>query len=848
MSELDNLDDEIGEHIELETADNIARGMNRDEARFAALRKFGNISQIKEDTRAVWTWTWLDSLVQDIRYALWGFVKAPAFALTVVGTIGLALGLNTTLFTIFNAYVLKPFAVRDPYSLYRFNWSAKSEDYHPLQPAEFDDFRRSRNAFAEVMGSSILMTRANGYPIMGEQVSGNYFQMLGAGIAQGRALLPGDIDAAVISDTAWKGKFASAPDVIGSRIYMLGGAYEIVGIARPEFGGMSPMLADVWIPLIRSGPEAPQRVNVIGRLRDGASLRQAEAELLAWAKQETESRDEPKRATGVILESAATSIHATPQMLAMFSPILAAFGLVLVIACANVANMMLARAMARQREIGVRLSLGAGRVRLIRQLLTESLMLALPAALAGLVISVASLRLTERLMFATAPQAWLQLVHLFKMETDYRVFLFILMAAAVSTLLFGLAPAVQATRPGLYYATRGDFSADVRPARLRNALVIAQVAVCVLLLICSGVLLRSSNKIQQSDVRMSTAGVIDIRFRADQTDPKVAERLRREPGVELAAAVSRAPLFGQLWQLPIAARESTSSKLSGYNFVSPEYFGIYKIPILRGRNFTLDESRSEAAVTIVSEKTAAQFWPGGDAIGQTIRIAPDAKADAWMKLPGYRSAVVVGIARDVMSGGPYLGIDPTCFYFPTGAQGAKNQSLVLRVNKDSDAFRRKLEIAIAEVSTTSIALMIPAEQAVEVQVYPFKASSWIATFLGGLALVLTLSGIYGVLAYLVSQRTKEIGIRIAMGASAAGVVRLVLAQSMKLAMVGISIGVVFALGVSRLFASELELVNTFDLSAYTGGILTALLAAIAAGYFPSRRAAAVDPIAALRCD
>ena len=276
-----------------------------------------------------------------------------------------------------------------------------------------------------------------------------------------------------------------------------------------------------------------------------------------------------------------------------------AFLLVLVIACANVANMMLARGMARQREIGVRLSLGAGRFRLVRQLLTESaLLLALPAAIAGLIISRALLRYTQEILYATAPASYMQMFHVLPLAPDSRVFLFILATATAATLFFGLAPALQATRPGVMFAVRGDFGGDVRPARLRNAMVVSQVTVCVFLLICSGILLRAGRKIQQTDVRLSTERVLDVYVRTDSR-AKVAAQLALEPWVESVATVWRAPLMGPLRMIPVAAGNSTSLIGAGYNFVSPEYFSVYGVPIVRGRIFISDESRSDAAVAIV---------------------------------------------------------------------------------------------------------------------------------------------------------------------------------------------------------------------------------------------------------
>jgi len=842
-----DLREELRFHIEERIEENIASGMLPEEARRDAESRFGNATLLKESTRETEILVWLESLMQDVRYAIRSFRRAPAFALTVIGTIGLALGLNTTLFTIFNAYVLRPLAVRDPYSLYQFNWFTKDGEFHPLKPAEFEALRRENPVFSDVLASAGTVTRAAGRHLLVSQVSTNAFAMLGIDASIGRPLLPGDSGVLVLSDTAWRNKFGSDPQIVGTKLEILGGSFEIVGVARPEFTGLSDSPPDLWIPLLPSGPEAAKWLMVVGRLKPNVTPQQAKAALAVWARQATADLPELDRANTVRLESAATSIHWNRKMIAVFAPLLVAFGLVLIIACANVANMMLARAMARQREIGVRLSLGAGRFRLVRQLLTESFLLAIPAALAGLVISQATIGFTQDLLVRTAPPFLVELLHMVKLAPDFRVFLFILAAAAASTLLSGLVPAIQATRADLIYAARGDFSADIHPARLRNALVVSQVMVCVLLLICSGILLRASRKLQASDVRLVTDGVLEIRTYGNLYE-KVVDRLNQEPWIESAGTAWRVPLFGPLRTIPVAPGSRTDFMQAGYNLVSPQYFEMFRIPLVRGRNFTVAESHSEAPVAIVSEATAARLWPGQDALGQSLRIEPDAKADAGKKLPGFHVARVIGIARDVISGWVGDGIDSTCIYFPTAPDAATSEALLVRVKGEPEVARRALDEAIASVSTGAASEVVPMQQALAMQIYPFRAASWIASFLGGLALVLSLSGIYGVLSYLVSQRTKEIGIRMALGASTAAVIRIVLSQSMRLAVVGIAIGATLALGVSRLFASQLQNVDTSDALAYIGSISLALAAALAASYVPSRRAASVDPVIALRCD
>jgi predicted permease len=842
------LEEELQSHRQMAEDEFRRAGMPDEDARFAAQRAMGNMTGALEDSRAVWNFQWLESTMQDVRYALRGFRRAPAFVLTLVGTIGLALGLNTALFTLFNAYVLRPLAVRDPYSLYQFTWIAKNGDWHEFHLKDFEEFRRGNPAFSDALLYRFVITRTNGRQMVGQIVSGNAFAMLGTEAALGRTLLPGDDRTLVLSDAAWKSKFAEDPGILGKKLDILGDSYEVVGVARPEFNGVISVSVDYWIPPITTGPQAGETGRVIGRLKPNMTLEQAKAALEVWSRQATADLPEARRAAHVHLESAATSIPMNKELLAFSAPVVVAFGLVLLIACANVANLMLARAMARQREIGVRLSLGAGRVRLVRQLLTESLLLSVPAALAGIAISQATIHYTQRLLLGTAPATYMQIFRLVPLEADLRVFLFVFAAAVGSTLLFGLVPAMQATRPGLMYATRGDFSADVRPARLRNALVVSQVTVCVLLLTCSGVLLHTGLKLQASDVRLAVDGVLDVHSNEAVIDSKLADRLRQEPWVDSVAVAWRAPLYGTWRTIPVSPRAQGEMLRAGYDFVSPEYFDVFRIPLLRGRNFTAEESRSEAAVAIVSEATAARLWPGHDALGESFRIEPSRNEGKWVpKQPAYHAARVIGVAKDMVSGFVWEGIDTTCIYFPTAPQGAKNLSLLVRVKGDPSVARRALDAAASSVSS-EISFIVPMEEAVAIQIYPFRASSWVGSALGGLALALSLSGIYGVLSYLVSQRTKEIGIRMALGASTSSVIRIVLSQSMKPALIGIAIGAALALGVSRFFASELQNVDTFDALAYFGSITIALAAALAAGYVPSRRAASVDPVTALRCD
>lgn len=851
------LDEELRFHLEMAARKNRAAGAGGGEAERLARVRFGGIDPVKEDCRTVRGTEMIESTLRDIKYALRGFRRNPLFVLTVVGTISLGLGLNTALFTLFDNFVLRPLPVRDPYSLYEFRWSDRAGRGHSFSWQEFEDFSKNNPVFSEVIAIHGSYARSEGRPLLGVLVTGNYFGMLGGVAALGRTLIPEDSPAPgrepvmVLSYAAWLDKFGGDTNIIGRKLVLRGHPLEVIGVAREGFRGLDPAPLDYWAPLtmasaLEGGRNrfADSDLGIVGKLKPRISVGQAEAALAGFARHVTEDRPESERAAGVSLQSRATAIRLSARVIAMFSPLGVAFGLVLVLACANVANMMLARAMARQREIGIRLSLGSARGRLIRQLLAESLLLAIPAGLAGFLVSRTAIEAGLRTMYATLPPDMAAMMPPISLPPDIRVFGFMLAVAFASALLFGLAPAIQSTRADVMLAARGEFTSDVRPMRLRNTLVIVQITVCVLLLITSGVLIRGESAMRSFDVGFRTHGVIGM-IPPDRARTVILERLRRDSTVQAIAAASSTPLNGILPAVSISAGAVARSTSAWYNLVSPEFFSLLDIPILEGRNFTADEARSGAPVVVISQLTARRLWPKGDAVGREIVIRHDARTNWGEPLPQYSTARVVGVTGNIISCTIPYGPDPPLVYFPATTG---KLAVLVRVNGNVENARLRLDKELSTLAGEDIEDIHSMDQAMALSIYPFRVGSWLGALLGGLALALTLSGIYGVLSYLVTQRTKEIGIRMALGASVGAVTRLVMTQSMRLAVVGIGLGTALALGVSRFLASHLVFVNTFDLLAYAAGVFLVLAASVGAAYFPSRRAARIDPVTTLRYD
>jgi predicted permease len=542
-------------------------------------------------------------------------------------------------------------------------------------------------------------------------------------------------------------------------------------------------------------------------------------------------------------------------------PLFFAFGLVLLIGCANVANLLLARLMTRQREIGIRLSIGASRRRIVWQLMTESLLLALFAALVAYGVSRAVLAGVVHFVTTSFPPE-IGNLRLEVPPADWRVVLFLAGAATVSTVLFALVPALRATRLEITRTIHGQVVRDARPGRARNALIALQVTGSVLLLVCAAIFLRSAWTAANRDSGLRTADVVTVAVLDEERRAAVLDAVRREPSV-VAVAAAWPGALGGIVGAPAYAEGPSGQFVTTYQLVSPEFFDVLGVSVMRGRGFTGAERDPDEGVAVVSESVARELWPGGDALGETIRVRPEApvvRAGAGAPVPppddpllAPRTAVVVGVSRDVaglqLDG---VRIGDTGVYMPTAPEAA-GTALTTRVRGDVDAARRQLAERFAAVDP-NMGEVSTLDAIARAETYILGTLFWLTLVLGALALLLTLSGLFSVVSYIVEQRTREIGVRMALGASSGSIGGLVLLQSARPVVLGVLVGSLLTAGLAgALLATPLaeqisRTVQLFDPVAYGASLLCIVAACAAAALVPALRAGRVNPLEALRQD
>ena len=771
----------------------------------------------------------------------------------------MALGLNATAFSLFNAYVFRPAEVRDARTLYLASWENQRGAPHLFSWRESEQFRRD---MADIFTDAVafrrqVLTRIDAQPLMGQLVSGNYFQMLGITAFRGRTLIPADTatpggePVVVISHRAWIRVFGADPAIVGRRIQIRGVQVEVVGVTTEAFAGLDFLPYDFWAPVTMAsaiedgpnlfGPEQPQRVEIIGRLRPERTEAAARAAVLAWAQRATLTAPAEMRAARPILESTATPIPLSFEVALGFAPVAVAFGLVLLTAAANIAGLMLSRATVRQREIAIRMSLGASRAHIVRQFLTESLILALVASAIGFFLARGILDAGIRIVFASLPDVIGDYIRLLPIPPDLRVLAFMLGAAVATALLFGALPALQATRRSGTIASHGA-TPDARSSRLRHGLVVAQITVSALLIVTCGVLLRGATRLADTDLGMRTQDTLEIQTR-EQSNAVLLATLGAHPLVSGIALTSHGVFSGGT--MLVAAPESTTARelRVPHKFVSPNYFDLLEIPITSGRTFTSAEASGSVPVVVLSKEAADLMWPGQSALGRVVRLTADPLARGPRRQT-FPVAEVIGVAGVVAN---LEAAFQATIYLPT-SEAALGNRVVVRTSGGVTAAARQIEEALDRSDPGAIQQLMTMDDLATTRLFPFRAATWLAGIIGVIALALTISGIYGVLSYAVARRTKEIGIRVALGASAQSIVGLILTQSLRLCAVGLAIGLALALALSTLLSSVMVMMEAFDLIAFAAGIVIVVAACLAAAFHPARRASRVEPLVALRIE
>ena len=866
--------DEIRAHVEHETERLVQNGLSPEDARAAALRSFGSVTRTRErfhDARRV---MWLDHAVRDLRYAWRGLRHSRAFAASTVLTLAAGMSLVTVVFTLLNAYVLRPFAVRDPYSLYTIGWQAQEAAGSSFRWRDYELVQERGDLFDGVVASIQGSLVSGGQPLAIGFVSANYFDVLAPQVLLGRSLTAGDARApgaepvAVLAHQAWTRLFGADPAVVGSEVELAGRKLVVVGVMGPAFTGLGGTPRDAWIPVTMYdaltgervfGPGDSRPLQLVGRLRHDVGVEQAQGSLaLEPFATRLAGRVDTVRPS---LRSSATPMRMTWQEWTALTPIFAAFALVLLAACANASNVMLARANARYREIAIRLSIGASRGRVVRQLMAEGLLIASLAALVGLALASALLRLGTVAFVALLPPTIAGRARFVPLDFDHRVFLFVCIVAAITSVLFALMPALQATRLTLTDALHGQPGSRIRSGTLRNVLVGSQVAVSLLLLVVAATLTRNASAVRATDVGMETDGVISVRpRRGDATlAGRAFDQLTADPRFRDVVATSRNPLFGQPPKIPVGAPEGMV--FAAYRFVSPGYFSMFGMPIVHGRGFTEDEARQEAAVAVVSAAGARRLWPGQDPLGQSVRLALEPVGERMVAETVHSLrrvgdemhttvVTIVGVTSDVVSGFVYEGVDAAHLYLPTTAAGSRAQALLVRPvprGGSIDAMRSVLQRAHPDPLAYDV---LAVDEMLALQLFPVRAASWIGALLSAVALTLSVSGLYGVLTYTLGQRAQEIGIRLALGATPASVGSLLARQSARLAAYGAVVGGLAAFAVMKILSTMIEMQNVSVVDPGAFGVAIALIAAsvVLSSYGPSRRAARLDPSSMLRSE
>jgi len=817
----------------------------------------------------------MNTLPQDLRYGARMLLRRPGFTLIALATLGLGIGANSAIFSVVNSVLLRELPYREPQRLVMV-WSDRPQlqartgtTEFPVSAADFVDLRDQNQSFEQIAAfhsQSFSITGGDDPALLGGvRASASLFALLGVEARHGRVFLPeedqpGPNRIVILSDGLWRRRFGSDPKIIGQTVSLNNEPYTVVGVAPPDFqfprrgdlpaGFQFPREVDLYTPLALTPEQRNNRsrhyLAVIARLKPQTNFEQAQAEVVGIAKRLEQQYPDMNRNKSARLVSLHQQVVGKAR--SGLLTLLGAVGFVLLIACANVANLLLARGAARRKEMAIRAALGAGRRRVVRQLLTESLLLAASAGALAMLLAVWGVDLLRTILPGDLPRAD-------EISVDFRVFGFTLAVSLLTGILFGLVPALQGSRADLNETLKeGGRGSGGGHDRFRGLLVVAEVALALVLLIGSGLMLRSFVRLMGVDPGIDPQNVLtmDISLPRGKYEPQrqaaffrqLLERARALPGVQSAAAVYPLPLSGMEegtnFRIEGRPPAAPNSRTAGPRWVSPDYFKALKIQLLKGRVFNEGDGAETPPVLVINEAMARQYWPDEDPIGSRLAFNGRDNQPIWRE--------IVGVVKDVR----HTALDTESrpqIYFPFTQFPSSFMTLVARTDDDPlklvAAMRGQVQAIDKDRPISNVHTM---EELMARSLSQRRFNLLLLAIFAGVALLLAAVGIYGVMSYSVEQRTHEIGVRVALGARTGDVLRLLLGQGMKLVAAGVAIGLAAAFALTRLISNLLFGVRPTDPATFAAIAILLAGVALAACYVPARRATKVDPMVALRCE
>jgi putative ABC transport system permease protein len=855
-----DLDDEVHSYVDLLAEEKMREGMRPDEARRTARIELGGVEQVKEDVREVRAGAWLDIVFQDIRYGARMLRKNPGFTAVAILTLALGIGANTAIFSVVSAVLLRPLPYANPQQLIVLRETTQSVGPHSPSYPDFLDWRKQSRTFSQMAAINNREFNLSGVAqpenISGYAVSANCLSMLGVRPFLGRDFLPsedapGSAPVVLLSYALWQSHLGADPSPVGKNITLDGRSFTIIGVLPPNIRLLEK--TDILAPIGVWAGDMTDRgdrgdMDAVGRLVSGASISQAQAEMDTIAANLRKEYPATNSGVGISMASLRDELvgDSRPPILVLFGAVV----FVLLIACVNVANLFLVRGAARAREIAVRQACGASRQRLVRQMLTESFLLAFLGGGLGILVGALGIEGLRQLISAEMLQGAI-------IGMDRSVLLFSGAMVVFVAIAFGLVPAWQASQPHVQETLKDggrSSTASAAQHRLRGLLVMAETALALVLLVGAGLMMKSMYRLLQVDpgFRPERVLTMEINLRTAQYSKpeasrnfwrQVLDKVRDLPGVDAAALGTVLPLSGDHNRADITI-EALPTPDPGkfphpdFHMVSPSYIDALSIPLLRGRNFTDADTDTAPQVALINATMARRFWPNEDATGKRFHWGHPGSKEPWIEIIG-----VVGDTKLYGLANP----SRLELYMPLQQSRSSDMFLVLRSAIDPASLTPAVRDAVASIDKDQPVFSVNTmKQLVDASVATRHITLVLLGLFSGLALLLAAIGIYGVISYSVQQRTHEIGIRMALGAQRRDVLRLVVGQGVRLAALGIAIGIAAAFGLTRLMASLLFGVGAYDPVAFMAAALLLLLVAIAACYIPARRAIAVDPMVALR--